>query len=92
MDLAASLQIGAPRRTDDLVRAVALSSVFGNRVVLDGVDLAIRRGEVFVIMGPSGCGKTTLLRHLCGLVPPALGSVFVAAEIFPSPALPRPSR
>lgn len=80
MDLAASLQIGAPRRTDDLVRAVALSSVFGSRVVLDGVDLAIRRGEVFVIMGPSGCGKTTLLRHLCGMLPPALGSVFVAGH------------
>jgi phospholipid/cholesterol/gamma-HCH transport system ATP-binding protein len=70
----------AAGRTNDLVRAVALTSVFGERTVLDGVDLAIRRGEVFVIMGPSGCGKTTLLRHLCGLLPPSLGAVSVAGH------------
>jgi phospholipid/cholesterol/gamma-HCH transport system ATP-binding protein len=64
-----------PRRTSDLVRALALTTRFGERTVLDGVDLAIRRGEVFVIMGPSGCGKTTLLRNLCGLLPPDVGSV-----------------
>ncbi len=74
-------RINAGRRaTDDLVRAVALSTQFGERTVLDGVDLAIRRGEVFVVMGPSGCGKTTLLRHLCGLLPPTLGSVSVGGH------------
>ncbi|MCA8976215.1 MAG: ATP-binding cassette domain-containing protein [Planctomycetes bacterium] len=60
-----------------MVRALAVSTRFGDRTVLDDVDLAIRRGEVFVIMGPSGCGKTTLLRHLCGLQPPTFGSVTV---------------
>ena len=66
-----------PRRTDDIVRALAVSTQFGDRTVLDNVDLAIRRGEVFVIMGPSGCGKTTLLRHLCGLLAPTFGSITV---------------
>jgi phospholipid/cholesterol/gamma-HCH transport system ATP-binding protein len=70
----------ARRQTEDLVRAVALTTMFGERTVLDGVDLAVRRGEVFVIMGPSGCGKTTLLRNLCGLLPPTLGSVSVAGH------------
>ena len=79
MDLASILS-PQPRRTDDLVRAVAVSTVFAERTVLDGIDLAIRRGEVFVIMGPSGCGKTTLLRNLCGLLPPTLGSVSVAGH------------
>ncbi|HEB53405.1 MAG TPA: ATP-binding cassette domain-containing protein [bacterium] len=65
------------RSTDDLVRALALTTCFGGRTVLDGIDLAIRAGEVFVIMGPSGCGKTTLLRNLCGLLPPDLGAVSV---------------
>ncbi len=68
------------RKTDDLMRAVALTSVFGDRTILQGVDLAIRRGEVFVVMGPSGCGKTTLLRHLCGLLPPTLGAVTVDGQ------------
>jgi phospholipid/cholesterol/gamma-HCH transport system ATP-binding protein len=79
MDLASILS-PAKRRTEDLVRAVALSTVFGDRTVLEGIDLAIRRGEVFVIMGPSGCGKTTLLRNLCGLLPPTVGSVSVAGH------------
>jgi phospholipid/cholesterol/gamma-HCH transport system ATP-binding protein len=76
-NLADQLGTTARRRTDDLLRAVALTSVFGERTVLDGVDLAIRHGEVFVVMGPSGCGKTTLLRHLCGLARPTLGSVSI---------------
>src|SRR5690606_4617431 len=66
-----------PRTTADVVRAIAIRSRLGGRSVLDGVDLAIRRGEVFVIMGPSGCGKTTMLRHLCGLLRPDSGSVYV---------------
>ena len=65
------------RANDDIVRAIAVTAVYGERQVLKGVDLAIRRGEIFVIMGPSGCGKTTLLRHLCGLKAPTAGSVFV---------------
>ncbi|MEY4828723.1 MAG: hypothetical protein RLZZ562_519 [Planctomycetota bacterium] len=77
---AAILQPQARRKTDDLMRAVALTSVFGDRTILQGVDLAIRRGEVFVVMGPSGCGKTTLLRHLCGLLPPTLGAVTVDGQ------------
>ena len=65
------------RRNDDLVRAIAVTTTFGGRDILRGIDLAVRRGEVFVLMGPSGCGKTTVLRHLCGLLPPTSGSVFV---------------
>ncbi|MGE3174007.1 MAG: ABC transporter ATP-binding protein [Planctomycetota bacterium] len=78
--LSSQLQPASRRRTDDLLRAVALTSVFGERTVLHGIDLAIRRGEVFVVMGPSGCGKTTLLRHLCGLLEPPLGAVTVDGQ------------
>jgi phospholipid/cholesterol/gamma-HCH transport system ATP-binding protein len=66
-----------PSGAQELVRALALTTRFGDRTVLNGVDLAVRRGEVFVIMGPSGCGKTTLLRHLCGLHAPTFGSVTI---------------
>ena len=81
-----SLETAGRRRSDDLVRAVALTSVFGPRTVLNGIDLAVRRGEIFVVMGPSGCGKTTLLRHLCGLLPPTLGMVTVdGQDVYGSP-------
>ncbi len=68
------------RSTDDIVRAIAVTTVYEDRQVLKGIDLAIRQGEVFVIMGPSGCGKTTMLRHLCGLAEPSMGSVFVSGK------------
>ena len=68
------------RDSADLIRAIAITTVFSGRTVLNGVDIAVQRGEVFVIMGPSGCGKTTLLRHLCGLQEPTMGSVFVGGH------------
>ena len=86
MEVLHALEPFVRRTTDDLVRGVALTTQFGSRSVLDGVDVAIRRGEVFVIMGPSGCGKTTLLRHLCGLLRPTLGSVTVGGhDVYTAP-------
>ncbi len=61
----------------DHVRVVALSMHFEGKRVLRDIDLGIKRGEVFVVMGPSGCGKTTLLKHICGLLPPDLGTVYL---------------
>ena len=55
----------------DLVRA------FGDRTVLDGVNLKVYRGETFVIMGGSGCGKSTLLRHMIGNLKPTSGRVLL---------------
>jgi NitT/TauT family transport system ATP-binding protein len=45
--------------------------------VLDGLTFDVAEGELLAIVGPSGCGKTTLLRILCGLLPPSEGSVLL---------------
>ncbi len=50
-----------------LVELQAVRKVFGDNVVLDGIDLSIRRGEAIVIAGPSGSGKSTMLRCVNGL-------------------------
>src|SRR5437764_7080673 len=49
-----------------IIEIVDLVKGFGDRRVLDGISLKVRRGETLVIMGASGCGKSTLLRCLIG--------------------------
>ena len=44
-------------------------------IVLDGIDLTIRDGEIVAILGQSGCGKSTLLRIIAGLIPATSGDV-----------------
>ncbi len=47
------------------------------RRALDGIDLEIRRGEIFALLGPNGAGKTTLIGTVCGMVNATEGSVCV---------------
>jgi sulfonate transport system ATP-binding protein len=61
------------------VKVRGLRRSYGDRVVLDELDLDIRRGEFVALVGRSGGGKTTLLRSLDGLDPPQAGSVTVPA-------------
>jgi phospholipid/cholesterol/gamma-HCH transport system ATP-binding protein len=60
-----------------LIEAVAVSKRFGDSVVLDRIDLALPRGETFVVIGGSGSGKSTLARILVGLERPTTGQVLL---------------
>jgi sulfonate transport system ATP-binding protein len=72
------------------VRAEKVQRRFGDRVVLDELDLHIAASEFAVLLGPSGCGKSTLLRLLGGLDRPDAGTVAVPtarAIVFQNPRL-----
>ncbi len=56
-----------------VVEVKDLVKTFGDRTVLNGVNLKVYRGETFVIMGGSGCGKSTLLRQMVGNLKPTSG-------------------
>ncbi len=62
-----------------------LHKSFGGQKVLDGIDLEVQPGEIFVIMGPSGSGKSVLLKHLIGLEAPDAGEILINGEPVSAP-------
>jgi heme exporter protein A len=62
-----------------LIRARGLGKRYGDKRVLEGLDLDVGRGDFLLVTGPNGSGKTTLLRLCAGLAVPTAGSLDVAA-------------
>ena len=58
------------------LRTSGLSKSFG-RPAVDGLDLEVRRGELYALLGPNGAGKTTTLRMVTGLLAPDAGRIEV---------------
>jgi energy-coupling factor transport system ATP-binding protein len=66
---------------EPLIEVEGLSHRYPNGVVvLEGVDLEVRRGEFLAVLGQNGSGKTTLVKHFNGLLEPTEGSVRVDGE------------
>ncbi|MET8610851.1 ABC transporter ATP-binding protein [Streptomyces misionensis] len=82
-----STRVGQALRQDEVVRVRGLGKTYpavkGRRGApgtpevraTDGLDLTVRRGEIFGLLGPNGAGKSTLVRQLTGLLRPDTGSV-----------------
>ncbi len=66
--------------TDVHVRVRGLKKQFGPKVVLDGVDLDVKRRSSLVIIGGSGTGKSVLIKCIIGLIRPDAGSVLIDGE------------
>jgi len=59
--------------TDLAIDVTGVTKRFGDKTVVDGIDLSVRRGEIYGFLGPNGSGKTTFIRMLCGLLTPDAG-------------------
>lgn len=59
------------------LRASKLRKVYGKKVAVDNIELAVEQGEIFGLLGPNGAGKTTTIQMICGVVRPTAGEVSV---------------
>jgi Nod factor-specific ABC transporter ATP-binding protein NodI len=69
-----------------ILSAHKLRKSYGDQVVVDGLDLSIRRGECFGLLGPNGAGKTTTLRLMLGLIAPDSGELQLLDHTVPQQA------
>lgn len=69
--------MGTEMATEPVIEIRKVSTRFGAHVVHDGLDLEVRRGEIFALIGGSGSGKSTLLREMILLQRPDSGSIRV---------------
>ncbi len=82
-----AMQIEMARdRGAEAVRVRGLTKRYGAVLAVDGLNLVVRRAEVYGFLGPNGAGKTTTLRMLVGLVRPSAGTAEVAGAAPGSPA------
>lgn len=71
---------------DTVMKVEDLQGGWGEQMVLDRVNLTVRRGEILAVVGKSGCGKSTLMQHMLGLVEPWKGRIlFRDVDIWSSP-------
>jgi len=71
-----------PRSGEQVAILENLHKSYGSRVIYEGFNLTIRRGERWAVMGRNGAGKSTLLKMIAGATTPDAGSVRLGASLF----------
>ena len=71
---------GADRDADAGLVLHQVAKTLGGRLIVDNLDLRVRRGELVCLLGPSGCGKTTTLRMIGGFLRPDAGQVLIGGR------------
>jgi ABC-2 type transport system ATP-binding protein len=70
-----------PAATAPVISISGLGKTYASGLrALEGIDLEIRKGEIFALLGPNGAGKTTLINIICGIVTPSSGTVRVGGH------------
>jgi ABC-2 type transport system ATP-binding protein len=70
-----------PARSSDVaISVVGLVRRYDDLAAVDGLDLDVKRGEIYGFLGPNGAGKSTTVRMLCTLVQPSAGRAVVAGH------------
>lgn len=76
----ANVNVTGSRSSEVVLSTQHLSKRYGKRLVVDDLNLAIHRGEIFGFLGPNGAGKTTTIRMALGLITPTSGNVAILGQ------------
>lgn len=68
------------QKTDYIISVRNVYKSYQDKIVLDNINLTVRKGEFVTILGPSGCGKTTLLRLIAGFLPATSGEILMGGK------------
>ncbi|MGW8555104.1 ATP-binding cassette domain-containing protein [Streptomyces tubercidicus] len=74
------MTMNSPIAVTSAIEATGLAKSYGDKVVLDGIDLRIPEGTVFALLGPNGAGKTTTVQILSTLIPATAGQARLAGH------------
>ncbi|WP_188130801.1 ABC transporter ATP-binding protein [Paraburkholderia panacisoli] len=72
--------VGTGDAADQFIQIVDVVKKFGETVAVKGVNLSVKKGELFALLGSSGCGKSTLLRMMAGLETVTSGKILIDGE------------
>jgi len=62
------------------LRLKKVSLGYGDQLVLEGIELEAKPGEILGVIGPNGCGKSTLIRGISRIITPSSGRIFIDGQ------------
>ena len=69
------------KRDEPLLQLENIFFKFGNKIILDKLDLKLNKGEILGLLGPNGAGKSTIFNLIVGLISPSYGSIKINNEV-----------
>jgi spermidine/putrescine transport system ATP-binding protein len=68
------------KKAENIINIAKVSKSFGDKLIIDNIDLTVKKGEFVTFLGPSGCGKTTLLRIIAGFLKADEGKIVISGN------------
>ena len=73
-------RIKSYKKNNSVLKLEKISLKFGNKTILDSLNLNLNHGQILGLLGPNGVGKSTIFNLITGLISPDYGSIYINSE------------